>query len=194
RADSQYSWVSRRRGSPEISRGHPLFGLGPSIPDRTSPANSLRSAPGPGVDLERQQSLRPLGFTMTRHSARGRSGLRLEPLDSREVPATLVNASTLTYQDVDGDTVRVSFSKAILTPGNVNTVFIFDTGTADSGNSTGQQLRRIDLTGLGATATGVGITTTAARSSATGGDGFAAVGQINATGIDLGAVTIDGDL
>ncbi|HJZ93151.1 MAG TPA: hypothetical protein VKE40_19900 [Gemmataceae bacterium] len=131
---------------------------------------------------------------MTRHSARGRSGLRLEPLESREVPATLVNASTLTYQDVDGDTVRVSFSKAILTPGNVNTVFIFDTGTADSGNSTGQQLRRIDLTGLGATATGVGITTTAARSSATGGDGFAAVGQINATGIDLGAVTIDGDL
>src|SRR5207244_4353494 len=35
---------------------------------------------------------------------------------------------------------------------------------------------------------------TATRSLANGGDGFAAVGQIDATGLDVGAVSIDGDL
>src|SRR5262245_40128852 len=99
---------------------------------------------------------------MIRRSMRSRSLLRLEPLEPREVPATLVNASTLTFQDADGDAVRVTLSKAILTAGNVNTVFSFDTGSVDGSNTTRQQLRAIDLTSLGAGATGVGITTAAA--------------------------------
>jgi hypothetical protein len=125
---------------------------------------------------------------------RKRSVLSLEALEFREVPAALVNASTLTYQDVDGDAVRVTFSKPILTAGNVNTVFRFDTGSVDGSNTARQQLQSIDLTSLGAAAKSVGITTAAAHTPLTGGDGFAAVGQIDATGIDLGAVTIDGDL
>jgi hypothetical protein len=131
---------------------------------------------------------------MRRHQSRRRPVLGVEPLERRDAPATLVSGNKVTYQDCDGDTVIVTFSKAILTPANVNAVFNFDAGTVDGSNSIKQQLRKIDLTSLEATAKGVAITTAAARSALNGGDGFAAVGQIVATGIDLGAVTIDGDL
>ncbi|MBC7965874.1 MAG: hypothetical protein H7Z17_08110, partial [Fuerstia sp.] len=49
------------------------------------------------------------------------------------------------------------------------------------------------VSGLAAAA-GTTITTVATRNPVKGGDGFAALGQINATGRDLGAVSIDGDL
>src|SRR6266568_748094 len=123
-----------------------------------------------------------------------RSVLQLEALELREAPATLVSPSKLTYQDIDGDNVAVTLSKPILNPGNVNSVFLFDAGSANGDNTLKQQLRTIDLTGLGVTAAGASITTSAVASATTGGDGFAALGQINATGIDLGTVTIDGDL
>src|SRR5262249_32068519 len=71
---------------------------------------------------------------------------------------------------------------------------LFDLKNVDGSNSTKQQLRTIDLTGVGAAAAGTNITTGATPSALTGGDGYAALGQINATGIDLGTVTIDGDL
>ncbi|MBO0701067.1 MAG: hypothetical protein J2P46_21910, partial [Zavarzinella sp.] len=54
--------------------------------------------------------------------------LRLEPLEPRHAPATLVSPTTVTYQDADGDNVTVVLSRPVLTPGNVNTVFHFDTG------------------------------------------------------------------
>src|SRR5262245_24139195 len=53
-----------------------------------------------------------------RHPVRTRLGM--ECLEAREVPATFVSGTTLTYQDVDGDDVTVRFSKSILTAGNVN--------------------------------------------------------------------------
>src|SRR5205085_6255815 len=75
--------------------------------------------------------------------------LCLEPLERREAPATLVSATKLTYQDVDGDNVAVTFSKPILNAGNVNSVFLFNTGTVDGSNATKQQLQEINLTGVG---------------------------------------------
>src|SRR5262249_14272829 len=95
------------------------------------------------------------------------------------------------YRDKDGDNVTVTFSRAFLTAGNVNTVFTFDAGTVDGSNATGQQLQKIALSGLAPA--GINVTTSAIR-SATGGDGFAALDEIAATGLDLGVVTLDGDL
>src|SRR5262245_8181125 len=123
-----------------------------------------------------------------------RSFLGLERLETRDAPATLVSPTRLTYQDVDGDNVAVLFSKAVLNAGNVNTVFTFNTDKVSGDNSIKQQLRSIDLAILGKSAAGVAITTMAVASPANGGDGFAAVGQINAFDTDLGAVAIDGDL
>lgn len=117
---------------------------------------------------------------------------QLEVLEDRYAPATLLNPTKLTYQDADGDKVTVTFSKAILTSGNVDAIFTFDTGPI-AGTGTKQQLQRIDLTGV-ASAAGTTLTTSAVRSPVNGGDGFAHVGEIEATGLDLGAVGIDGDL
>jgi hypothetical protein len=128
--------------------------------------------------------------------SRRHSPLRFVELESRQTPATFVSPTTLTYQDVDGDNVTVKLSKPLLTSATVaGNVFTFDTGGVDGDNSHPQQFQSIDLTQLPAgSATGVSVTVTATRSPTTGGDGFAAVGLVNATGIDLGKVMIDGDL
>ena len=133
----------------------------------------------------------------TRHSVAGVRRRRSLPasdgLESRTLLASLVSATKLTYQDADGDSVTVTLSRPVLTAGNVNSIFTFNTGTVDGSNATKQQLRSINLVGV-AGSTGTTITTVAVRSATNGGDGFAALGEINATGIDIGAVTIDGDL
>jgi hypothetical protein len=133
-------------------------------------------------------------MSATRPAIRNRARLALEQLERREVPATLISATKMTYQDIDGDNVTVTLSKPLLNAGNVNDVFTFFAGSVNGDNTLKQQLRSIDLTGIGAPATGVGITTVATRSLVNGGDGFAALGQVDATGIDLGTVKIDGDL
>jgi hypothetical protein len=119
---------------------------------------------------------------------------RLEQLERRDAPATLVNDTTLTYQDADGDNVRVTFSRPLLTPANVGTIFTFNAFGVTGSNALPQQLWEIDLTSVGAGANGIGIKAAAARSSVTGGDGVAHVGYIDSTGIPLGRVNIDGDL
>jgi hypothetical protein len=116
-----------------------------------------------------------------------------QTLEARIVPATLVNPMTLTYRDFDGDDVTVQFSAPILDAGNVNSVFVFNNGNVNGNNVLPQQLRSINLSGLPAAA-GTALTTVAIRNPASGGDGFAALGQLNATGRDLGAIKIDGDL
>lgn len=128
-----------------------------------------------------------------RKSTRRRTGRSVEALESRTLLATLVSANKLTYQDADGDNVEVAFSKPILTAGNVNAIFTFNTSNVNGSNAIKQQLRTINLTGV-AGAAGTTIITKAVRSAANGGDGFAAIGQIDATGIDISTVTIDGDL
>jgi hypothetical protein len=132
-----------------------------------------------------------------RHARRPRgrrAHLNVERLADRIAPATLVGSGKVTYQDVDGDTVTVTLSKPLLTAANVNSVFAFDVGTVNGSNAGRQQLRQIALTGIGAPAAGTAVTVSAVRSVVNGGDGFAAVGQVVASGIDLGSVTVDGDL
>ena len=126
------------------------------------------------------------------HSKRGQYS-DSQSLEARVLPATLVNPTTLTYQDIDGDDVAVTLSNPILAVGNVNSIFAFNTGNVNGNNNVPQQLRSLNLAGFGAAA-GTTITTVATRNPVKGGDGFAALGQINASGRDLGAVTIDGDL
>src|SRR5262245_25443025 len=134
-----------------------------------------------------------MSIVSTRRSIR-RARLAVEPLEHREVPATLVSPTTVTYQDIDGDNVIVKLSKPLLTAGNVNTVFTFNVDGVFNSNLAKQQLWNIGLTSLGGAAAGTAITVTATRSLANGGNGLANVGRINASGIDLGPVVMDGDL
>lgn len=120
--------------------------------------------------------------------------LSCERLEPRETPATLVTPWRVTYQDVDGDLVSVTFSKSILTASKVNTIFTFNTGSVNGSNATKQQLQKIDLTSLGSAAAGVSLSVFATASKITGGDGRTNLGEIIATGIDLGNVTVAGDL
>lgn len=120
---------------------------------------------------------------------------QVEALETRLVPAMFVNATTVTYQDIDGDDVTIHTSRAIFTQTNVNnnTVLVFS--GPSTGNNSPQQLEEINLTGFTpASIRGMTLSVTAVRDAITGGDGFANVGYINAAGIDLGATTIKGDL
>ena len=108
--------------------------------------------------------------------------MNIEPLESRIAPASL------TFGDVDGDNVIITISK-----GDVND--IAGAILLSPFQGLGQQLRQLDLTTAPAgTFDGASITITATPNSDHAGDGYVNVGYIKATGIDLGAVTIDGDL
>lgn len=110
-----------------------------------------------------------------------RSSSRIELLESRIAPASL-SAGVLKYTDLDGDLVQITFSAgASLTLNN----FTFDTAGAK------QQLQTIDLHGLTALEGG---SITEKVTHVAGGDGLAAIGYINAAGVDLGKVKIAGDL
>ena len=114
----------------------------------------------------------------------------IELLEPRIAPAAIfVNATTATYKDVDGDMVTVKFTKPILTSGNVTGVLV------TTGAGLGDQLQTIDLTaaGIAVSPAGTNVTVSVKLAPATG-DGLANVGAINATGIDLGIVTVKGDL
>lgn len=117
--------------------------------------------------------------------------LNYDNLEHRQLMATLVGNNTVTYQDVDGDAVTVAFSGRFLTAANVNSIFNFNTGSVSGSNATPQQLRTINLSGLSAAGRS-SITVSVVRSGA--GNGLAHVGQILATGVDLGNVTVNGDL
>ncbi len=103
----------------------------------------------------------------------------LENLEDRIAPATLLaNGSTVTYQDVDGDSVTVKFSKPIFAEqSDADNVFIFDTGGVDGSNATAQQLQEINLAMLADTAlsNGVKISVTVKKGVTAGGfpgDGY----------------------
>jgi autotransporter-associated beta strand protein len=91
------------------------------------------------------------------------------------------NGRSATYTETDGDVVTVKITKGALTAGDFAFGF--------SGDNR-QQLQRLLLDADDA---GTKLTITA-RPTAAGGDGFANVGYINATGVALGAVSVDGDL
>ena len=118
----------------------------------------------------------------------------LEILEDRTVPATLVDAYTLTYQDIDGDMVKVQLSKPLLLPDNVNSIFAFTRSGVTGNNNTRQRLAWIDLNfpeaedveGLNLS---VYVTKLASRS-----DGQAHVGGLQCLGRTLNSVNIHGDL
>lgn len=120
--------------------------------------------------------------------------LNLQSLETREVPAVRVDPFTLWYKDFDGDSVIVKLSKPLLTDDALaNSVFTFDIGNVDGTTALRQQLRSIGLNIVGAAAKGTNVTVSSTYFPANG-DGFADIGTIDATGIDIGNITVDGDL
>jgi hypothetical protein len=113
---------------------------------------------------------------------RNRAALRdLECLESRLAPAVaLVNSTTATFTDADGDKATIKVSIGTLTAG------LFTTGAM----GLGEQLQTIDLSAGGFD----GANLTISVKKALAGDGLVNVGHINSTGQDLGAVTVAGDL
>jgi hypothetical protein len=97
----------------------------------------------------------------------------LEEIERRIAPASL------TFTDVDGDDVTIFSSKGTLALGDNVTV-------------TAGQLQSLNLTD--AAFQGANITIVAKRDPVLGGDGRVNVGSIDASGRDLGAVKVAGDL
>jgi hypothetical protein len=120
-------------------------------------------------------------FMQTQHLAPA-----IEILESRIAPATL-SGQVVTYTDLDGDTVSIMFSTGTL----AKSQFTFANSSAFD-DTTPQQLQTIDIHGLAGFA-GADITVTV-KPAASGGDGLTAIGYINATGVDLGKVSVAGDL
>lgn len=130
----------------------------------------------------------------------------LELLECRIAPATLIDAFTVGFQDQDGDMVKVHFSKPILDSSEkLDMIFSFE----GLGESSQEILLGIDLTHLDAKKLkGLNITIDAQKTLITTGslnqivpelpyyigDDHVNVGFINAMGIDLGKVSIDGSL
>ncbi|HET6409164.1 MAG TPA: hypothetical protein VFG14_14845, partial [Chthoniobacteraceae bacterium] len=107
----------------------------------------------------------------------------IEPLESRIAPATLTGR-VVKYIDLDGDAVTVTLTKGTLSEAN----FVFDSAFAAAGP---QELQKIDLSAVADVATS--NITVAVKKSATG-DGIVNIGAIVATGHDLGAVKVKGNL
>ena len=102
----------------------------------------------------------------------------IEPLEARIAPASLI------FLDVDGDSVTIKVSKgpALVVGTNV---------TLSSGDvATPAVLQKLTLTDP--TFSGASVTFTVKK--AVGGDGLVNVGFLDAGGVDLGAVTVPGDL
>lgn len=110
----------------------------------------------------------------------------LEALETRIAPASINAAgNVLTYTDIDGDLVKITFTKIKVTAGN----FMFSTGTATDGVDTPRTLDKINLIG----ANGAGFTLTATPKGGKG-DSHANVGLIEASNTNLGSVSVDGDV
>ncbi len=132
----------------------------------------------------------------------------IEPLEGRIAPAALVSPNSISFTDLDGDLVTVTFSKALFdlakstAENSLNSIFKFSDGTAPSTfDETGpQQLQLIDITAV-PSVLNPGPTSLAAKTDITviavprgTGDGLTNIGAIEANTVSLGHVTIDGDL
>jgi hypothetical protein len=100
-----------------------------------------------------------------------------------KVDATIAaNGKSATFTDENGDLVTVKVSKGVLTQANFELRKF----------GLGAKLDKLDLTTGGFE--GANVTITAKATKGLGGDGLATVGQIDATGINLQAVKIAGDV
>ena len=107
--------------------------------------------------------------------------MQIEPLESRIAPAVLiVNPTTATYTDLDGDLVTIKVSTGAFNNTHFTTQMI----------GAGEQLLLINLSAGGFD--DAHLTLSVVKAGA--GDGRANVGAINSTGHDLGHVFIPGDL
>jgi len=117
-------------------------------------------------------------------------------LEMRLAPATLVSPMLVTYLDEHSQLVVVQSSLPVFDQATINQVFTFNSGsviTGTGGNASPQQLQGLDLTQLAnpsaASGASLAITLVSAVSPVP-----VEVGFINATGIALGAVQVQGDL
>ena len=114
----------------------------------------------------------------------------IEPLEARIAPAFIfeirADSKAVRWTDVDGDIVTLTASKGVL---DGSLFYFLDQEPGDEG----RQLAMLDLSGLGVAAKGISLTF-AAKRTAGFGDGSVNVGSINASGLDLGAIRIPGDL
>src|SRR5262245_64773306 len=103
---------------------------------------------------------------MAHRTSAHKAFLSVDQLESRYAPARLLGPTQLVFQDKDGDTVTVTFTKPVLNFGDPNKIFSFDSGVGavNGGTAVREQLRRIDLTGIPAASIGVGITINAVHS------------------------------
>jgi len=93
---------------------------------------------------------------------------------------------TVTYRDVDGDTITVKTTKGAFTRE------MFTMSHPLDGVERGQHLDLLDITSGGQDFSGANITISVKKAAT--GDGYVNIGTINATGIDLGTVSIRGRL
>ncbi len=127
---------------------------------------------------------------------RQRAFMSVTQLEMRLAPATLAaNAMDVTYLDEHNQLVDVHINQPVFTSATIaNEVFTFKYGSGVNGsNAIEQQLQEIDLTQLtNLSAAPVPALTITVTSPVTAQP--IEVGLINAPGIDLGAVTVQGDL
>jgi hypothetical protein len=97
-------------------------------------------------------------------------------------PIIKVSGDALHYVEADGDRVSVRVSSATLLPRDMDLVAAGE----------GALLRRLDLTRLGSAIEGADVSITVKTRG--NGDGLAEIGAIDARGINLGRVTVMGDL
>lgn len=110
----------------------------------------------------------------------------IEPLEARVAPATLNAAGTLlTYTDIDGDLVKVAFTKVAMRAED----FTFSDEVHGLGGSGPQSLLTVDLK----TRTGAGFTLTATPHGGNG-DSHANIENISGTDTDLGSIRVDGNV
>ena len=93
-----------------------------------------------------------------------------------------MNATTATYRDVDGDTVKIKLTKGTLAPADFTLMPL--------GAAGGAQLETLNLGDAGFAGTDVSVTVTKAAT----GDGLVNIGRINAGANNIGAVSVPGDL
>jgi hypothetical protein len=117
---------------------------------------------------------------------------RIEILEQRIAPATLVSPTVVTYTDLQHDKVTITATQPIFYASTVNSVLGFNIGAVHGNNSVPQQLETIDLAHIASQAAGTSLTVNAVAPG--GGNGVVNVGFIMAATIDLGTVTVDGDL
>jgi len=112
-------------------------------------------------------------------------------LEMRLAPATLVSPTLVTYLNEHFQVVDVQVSQPVFNATTINQVFTFNSGSVNGSNASKQQLQLLDLTQLTNPSAASGATLTIKVIS---GSPDVEVGFIKATGIALGAVTVQGNL